>query len=202
MIIKNIQDKIKINKTVSILTILASVIISISALILSWKIVNETSKTIYVLDGTVPLLANRTDLTQNRDVERKAQVNLFHTDFFTLTPDNDFIEAQIKKSLYLIDESGHNEVMNLKERGFYNQIISSNSVVTIITDSILLNKEGTQFEFFGKQFINRRTSQIQRSLHTSGNLISIPRSINNAHGILIENWKILDNKTIKETSKY
>ena len=110
------------------------------------------------MDNGVPVLAKQTDVLLNRPVEYKAQIELFHRLFFTLAPDDTYIKDNIQKSLYLIDDSGKKEYTNLREKGFYNQIIASSSMVSIHTDSITLNPEQ-------KKFVFRKTDDYQEVIH-------------------------------------
>ncbi len=121
--------------------------------------------------------------------------------FFTLAPDDMFIKENITKSLYLIDDSGKKEYTNLREKGFYNQLVASRSMVTIQTDSIKIDASTNKFIYFGKQMINRKSSVIFRKLITEGNYKDIIRSPNNPHGILLENWRILNNEDIFSQQK-
>src|SRR5690606_1269170 len=133
----------------------------------------------------VPILAKQTDAQVNRPVEYRAHVDLFHSLFFSLTPDDKFINYQMKKAMYLIDESGALQYNNLKEKSFFNSIISSSSVLTLQTDSIIMDIPNKHFKVYGKQIIDRRRSNVVRSLITEGFLIDIPRRENNPHGVLI-----------------
>ena len=103
--------------------------------------------------------------------------------------------------MYLIDDSGKKEYTNLREKGFYNQIIASNAVATMQTDSIKIDQEKNKFTFFGKQFINRKSAIITRKLITEGFYEDIIRSPNNPHGVIIKDWRILNNDQIDEKNK-
>lgn len=201
-VVKDIRHKMKINQRVATVTVICSLIMVIGAFVLSYKQIQDASKSIYILDNGVPILAKQTDLLLNRPVEYKSQIDLFHSIFFTLTPDPEYIKKQAEKALYLIDESGMKEYANLREKGFYNQIISSNSVVTLQTDSIILSPDNIRFTYYGTQTINRKSSLILRKLVSEGTLIDVPRSQNNSHGVMIQNWKILDNSDISVRQKY
>ena len=163
--------------------------------------IEDSRKSIYILDNGVPVLAKQTDVLLNRPVEYKAQVELFHRLFFTLAPDDTYIKDNIQKSLYLIDDSGKKEYTNLKEKGFYNQIIASSSMVSIHTDSIALDMEKQKFQFFGKQMITRKSSVISRKLITEGFFEDIIRSPNNPHGVLLKNWRIINNEELSHQTK-
>src|SRR3546814_4533046 len=87
----------------------------------------------------------------NRPVEYRAHVNLFHTLFFSLTPDDEFIEQQLRRAMYLIDESGALQYNNLKEKGYFNSILSSSAVLTLQTDSIVVDTVRKYFRYYGQQ---------------------------------------------------
>ena len=202
MIVKNIEKRIKINKTMAIATVIFAIVIVIVGFSYSYKIVQDSRKSIYILDNGVPVLVKQTDELLNRPVEYKAQVELFHRLFFTLAPDDEYINKNIDKALYLMDDSAKKERSNLTEKGWYNQIISSNATVSIQTDSINIDLSSKRFMYYGTQMINRKTSLIIRKLITQGTFKDIPRTPNNAHGVLLENWNILDNTELSVKQKY
>lgn len=199
--VNDLEKKMKLTKTIGILCLVLSVIIVISGFFFSYSLISDARKNIYILDNGVPVLVKQTDYTMNRELEYKSQVDLFHSIFFTIAPDDDYIKNQTKKALYLIDDSGQKEYMSLRESGFYNQIISSNSIVTVVKDSIVLNYENKNFIFYGKEYINRKTQMIERILITQGRYHDIPRTDNNTHGVLLTDWRILDNSDIKIIKK-
>ena len=202
MIVKNIEKRIKINKTMAIATVIFAIVIVIVGFSYSYKIVQDSRKSIYILDNGVPVLVKQTDELLNRPVEYKAQVELFHRLFFTVAPDDEYINKNIDKALYLMDDSAKKERSNLTEKGWYNQIISSNATVSIQTDSINIDLNSKRFMYYGTQMINRKTSLIIRKLITQGTFKDIPRTPNNAHGVLLENWNILDNTELSVKQKY
>lgn len=201
MLVKNIEKRIKINKIVSIAAILFAVVIVIAGFVFSYKMIQDSRKSIYVLDNGIPVLVKQTDVMLNRPVEYKAQIELFHRLFFTIAPDDKYIKENIQKCLYLIDDSGKKEYTNLREKGFYNQIIASNAIVTVQTDSIKLDSGKNRFMFYGKQFINRKSSIITRNLVTEGFYEDIIRSPNNPHGVLLKDWRIINNDQTDEKIK-
>ncbi len=167
----------------------------------AYKMIEDSRKSIYILDNGVPVLAKQTDVLLNRPVEYKAQIELFHRLFFTLAPDDAYIKDNIQKSLYLIDDSGKKEYTNLREKGFYNQIIASSSMVSIHADSITVDMDQKKFAFYGKQMISRKSSVITRKLITEGYFEDIIRSPNNPHGVLLKNWRIIDNEELSNQNK-
>ena len=202
MIVKNIEKRIQINKSMAIATVIFAMVIVIVGFTYSYKIVQDSRRSIYILDNGIPVLVKQTDELLNRPVEYKAQIDLFHKLFFTLMPDDEYIKKNVDKSLYLIDDTAKRERENLLEKGFYNQIISSNATVSIQTDSINLDLNTKKFVYYGTQMINRKTSLIIRKLITQGYFKDIARTPNNAHGVLLENWNIVDNSEVAVKQKF
>ena len=202
MLIKNIEKRIKINKAISISAIVFALLLVIAGFVFAYALIQDSRKSIYILDNGVPVLVKQTDEMLNRPVEYKSQIELFHRLFFTLAPDDSYIKENVEKSLYLIDDSGKKEYANLREKGFYNQLISSNSMVTIHSDSIKLDIEKMRFMYFGTQIINRKSSILKRKLITEGFFHNIIRSPNNPHGVLLKNWRIIDNSEISNQQKF
>jgi len=201
MIIKNIEAKIRLATFVAGGSFITAIIIAVIACSYAYKQVVNARQSVYILADNVPILARQTDVQMNRPAEYKADVDLFHSLFFSLTPDDNYMEYQIKKAMYLVDESGMQQYNDLKEKGFFNSILSSSSVLTLQTDSIFLDMPKKYFRYYGKLKIDRRSSTVVRSLITEGYLKDIPRSDNNPHGVLITGWKTLENKDLEDVEK-
>lgn len=201
MIIKNIEAKIRLAVFISAGSLLTALVIVGLNSFYSYKMVSNAQKSIYILDNSVPILARQTDMQLNRPAEYRAHVDLFHSLFFSLTPDDNYMEYQMKKAMYLIDESGMKQYNDLKEKGFFNSILSSSSVLTLETDSIAVDVPKHYFRYYGKLKIDRRSSTVVRSLITEGYLKDIPRSDNNPHGVLITSWKTLENRDLEDVEK-
>lgn len=201
MIIKNIEAKIRLATFIAIGSFVTSLIIVGINSFYAYRLVSNAQRSIYILDNNVPILAKQTDMQMNRPAEYRAHIDLYHSLFFSLTPDDNYMEYQMKKAMYLVDESGMQQYNDLKEKGFFNSILSSSSVLTLQTDSISLDVNKKYFRFYGKLKIDRRSSTVVRSLITEGYLKDIPRSDNNPHGVLITNWKTLENKDLEDVEK-
>ena len=72
------------------------------------------------------MLALSQDAQQNRPVEAREHIRRFHELFFTLSPDKDAIESNVKRALYLSDESAIGYYRNLQEKGYFNRMIAGN----------------------------------------------------------------------------
>jgi conjugative transposon TraK protein len=201
MLVKSIEAKVRLATFVAFGSFLTALITVGIVCGYAYQLVASSRKTVYILDNNVPILAKQTDAQMNRPAEYRANVDLFHSIFFSLTPDDKYIEYQMKKAMYLIDESGVQQYNNLKEKGYFTSILSSSSVLTLQTDSIVLDAPKKYFRFYGKLKIDRRSSTVTRSLVTEGYLKDIPRSENNPHGVLITGWKTLENKDLDNVQK-
>ena len=195
MIVKNIEEKIRLATRLSLLSFILAFTICFTVSIYAYRQVSDSRKSIYVLqDGNSPVLARRTDLEMNRGAEYRAHIARFHSLFFSLIPDENFIESQMRQAMYLIDESGAQQYNNLKERNFFSSVLSSSAVLTIHMDSITLDEKKGYFKYYATQRIDRRSAVTLRSLVTEGHLRDLPsRSENNPHAVLITSWKTLEN---------
>jgi len=203
MIIKNIETKVRLATFLSAGCLIAAVLMVIGVSFFAYRQVADARRSIYIMDAAnVPMPARQTDVQMNREAEYRSHVGRFHSLFFSLTPDDRFMEYQMKQAMYLIDESGALQYNNLKEKGFFNSILSSSAVLTLRTDSIHIDMPQRYFRYYGTQKIDRRSSTITRSLVTEGYLNDLEiRSENNPHAVLIARWKTIENKDIQHVQK-
>mgnify|MGYP003582124063 FL=1 len=202
MLIKNIESKIRLSFWVSIGSFITAIIISIVSFVFAATMIKKERSQIYVLDNNVPLVATKTNIEDNREAEYKANIAAFHDFFFSMPPDDEYIKRQMNKAMYLVDASGIAQYNTLKEKGYYTNLVSTSSVVTCTMDSIMLDMNTKKWQFIGKQKIERPSMITVRTLITEGGLQDIPRTVNNSHGVLITNWKTIENKDIiNETKK-
>ena len=201
MVIKNLENKIKLVAIVCRVFLVGCVVISMTSIWTARNMVVDAQKKIYVLDGTVPVLVERTTMEETLDVEAKSHIERFHHLFFTLAPDDKYIKYTMDKAMYLVDETGLAQYNTLKEKGFYNNIMGTSAVFSIYCDSINFDPQKMEFKYYGRQRIERRTSILTRELVTAGQLKRVPRTDNNPHGLLIVNWRTLLNKDIEQKTK-
>lgn len=151
---------------------------------------------VYILAGGKVLEALGTDRRENLPVELRDHIKTFHSLFYTLSPDEKSIESNMKKAMYLADNSASKLYGDLRESGYYSGIISGNVSQQIAADSITLDLSvyPYSFRYYGRQQIIRTTVTITRSILTEGRVRAIERSDNNPHGFLIEKWQVLENR--------
>lgn len=84
MIIRNLENKIKLVIIITGCVIVGCVIISISSIVTATNMVIDSHKKIYVLDGNVPILVSRTTMDETIDVEARSHIEMFHHFFLHL----------------------------------------------------------------------------------------------------------------------
>ena len=145
------------------------------------------------------ILALSQDLSQNRPVEAREHVRRFHELFFTLSPDKAAIEGNIRRALYLCDESAFRYYKDWEEKGYYNRIISANINQTVRVDSVACDFERYPYivTTYARQSLVRSSNITERSLVTRCRLLNSVRSDNNPHGFTMEQFTILENRDLR-----
>lgn len=196
---KNIDSAFRLIRSFTIVVIIGSFMLCCFGLYKSFRLVLEMQSKIYILANSKALEANLSDRKDNIQVEARDHVKTFHEFFFTLDPDDKVIQANITKALYLADASAKREYDNLKENGYYTNVIAGNISQEIQVDSVSIDIANYPYHFRcnATQHIIRATSTVSRSLITEGFLRNVSRSDNNPHGFLIERWSTIENKDLK-----
>jgi conjugative transposon TraK protein len=196
--LKNIDTAFQHIKRFSLFLILACVVISGFAVYTSFDMVKSVQGKIYILANGKALEAFSAERKDNVAVEARDHINMFHHWFFTLDPDEKVIQANMGKALNLADETARRNYENLKEQGYYNNIISANISQEITIDSIQLDISEYPYHFrcFATQKLIRSSSAVSRKLVTQGWLRNVSRSDNNPHGFLIQKWETLLNQDV------
>lgn len=166
----------------------------------SYSFAEAQRQKIYVLDeGKSLMLALSQDMAQNRPVEAREHVKRFHELFFTLSPDKNAIESNIKRALFLVDKSAFAYYKDMTEKGYYNRIVAGNINQVLQVDSIACNFDTYPYKVatYARQLIIRESNLTERSLVTRCNLINSVRSDNNPHGFTIEGFEVLENKDLR-----
>lgn len=196
---KNIDTAFKHIKRFSIFLIVANAITICFTIYNNNRIIDKAYQRIFVLYNGKVLEAVASDRKSNLPVELRDHIKTFHQYFFDLSPDDKAIRASINKSLYLADESAKKQYDNLRESGYYNNLISANISQEITPDSIKLdvNVYPYQFTCYATQKLIRSSSTTLRKLVTHGFIDDIKNQTDdNPHGFLIRNWEILENRDL------
>jgi len=170
----------------------------------SYSFAQEQRKKIYVLDnGKSLMVALSQDMSINRPVEAREHVRRFHELLFTIAPDKNAIESNVKRAFNLADQSAFDYYKDLSEKGYYNRIISGNIQQRIEVDSVVASFSNYPYEVktFARQFIIRSSNLTIRSLITNCSLVNSVRSDSNPQGFTIEKFNVVENKDIETVDR-
>jgi conjugative transposon TraK protein len=162
----------------------------------SYQLVDRAQNRVHILYNGKVLEALASDRKTNLPVELRDHIRVFHEDFFTLVPDDKQIAATIGKALYLADGSAKTAYDNLREAGYFNNLVSGNISQQVMVDSIRLDLDHYPYGFtcYATEKLVRSTSTTVRSLVTAGEVSDLKTETdNNPHGFLIQGWQILQN---------
>jgi conjugative transposon TraK protein len=202
---KNIDTAFKHIKLFSYLLIIANVATMCFCIYKSFDIVNQAQNRVHILYNGKVLEAIATDRKTNLPVELRDHIKTFHEDFFTLVPDDKQIDATVTKALYLADGSAKTAYDNLREAGYFNNLVSGNINQQVQVDSIRLDLDAYPYGFtcYATEKLIRATSTVTRKLVTQGKVSDLKTETdNNPHGFLIQGWEILQNndEQVKSTT--
>jgi conjugative transposon TraK protein len=200
---KNIDSSFKHIKIFTFLVVAGCFLLCGFVLYKSYELSARVQDKIYILAGDQAMEAFASKRKDNLLVEAKSHISLFHIYFFTLDPDDKVIEKNISKALYMADASAKKQYNNLKETGYYSNIIAGNISQQISVDSIIVDIKAEPYFFhcYSTERIIRPNSIVTRNLITQGYLRNVSRSDHNPHGFLIERWETLENKDIKTENR-
>ena len=202
--LKNIETSFRQIRLFAILFVCLCAVVVCYSLWSAYRFAEAQRQKIYILDGGKSLmLALSQDLSQNRPVEAREHVKRFHELFFTLSPDKNAIESNIKRALFLVDKSAFAYYKDLSEKGYYNRIVSGNINQVIRVDSVVCNFDSYPYKAttYARQMIIRESNITERSLISRCDLINSVRSDNNPHGFIMEKFEIIENRDIKTTER-
>ncbi|MDV4111520.1 conjugative transposon protein TraK [Elizabethkingia anophelis] len=170
----------------------------------SYQFAEEQRQKIYVLDnGKSLMVALSQDMSINRPVEAREHVRRFHELFFTIAPDKNAIESNVKRAFNLADQSAFNYYKDLQEKDYYNRIISGNIQQRIEVDSIVANFDSYPYgvKTYARQFIIRSSNLTIRNLVTNCSLVNSVRSDSNPQGFTIEKFNVLENRDVETVER-
>ncbi|MEM8522910.1 conjugative transposon protein TraK [Flavobacterium sp. PL12] len=198
--LRNIENSFKQIRLYAIVFAVLCVGVAGYAIWESYRFAELQRQKVYVLDnGKSLMLALAQDASINRPVEAREHVRRFHELFFTLAPDKDAIENNVKRAFNLADKSAFNYYKDLAEKGYYNRIISGNVQQRLEVDSVVCNFETYPYavKTYAKQIIIRSSNVTKRNLITSCYLVNSVRSDTNPQGFNIEKFTVVQNNDLE-----
>lgn len=167
---------------------------------LAAKMVSDAQRTVYVLDSRGQAFsATQQQAGFSREDEVKDQSVRFHELFFNITPNNDLIKRNVERALEISDRSVYSYYNNLQEQGYYKQFVSANATQQIVVDSVKVNMKVHPYQVvtYVTEYLTRETVMSRSSLVTRCSMLEVNRSEKNVHGLQIEQFEVLDNRTIE-----
>jgi len=202
--LRNIESSFKqIRLFTFVFTVLCFAVVGV-VVFKSYQFAEDQRHKIYVLDnGKSLMVALSQDMSINRPVEAREHVRRFHELFFTVAPDKNAIESNVKRAFNLADQSAFDYYKDLQEKGYYNRIISGNIQQRIEVDSVVadFNNYPYAVKTYARQFIIRSSNLTIRSLITNCSLVNSVRSDSNPQGFTIEKFNVIENKDVETVER-
>src|ERR1019366_3993162 len=123
---KNIDSAFQYIRTFTLLIVTGSILLCTFVLYKSYQLAAVTQSRVYILANGKVMEAFAAERKDNIPVEARDHIKMFHQYFFTLDPDDKVIQQNIGKALYLADASAKRQYEDLKESGYYSNIIAGN----------------------------------------------------------------------------
>ncbi|GAA4463062.1 conjugative transposon protein TraK [Nibrella saemangeumensis] len=196
----NLETSFQMVRWLAFGTVLGSLLFC--SVVLYWCIrqVDVSRQNIYALDrGKSFLLTLSQEMNENRPAEAEDHIKTFHKLFFELDPNENQINAHIREASYLGDQSVVRLYKDLKEKGYFTQLIQGNVIQKVEVDSVQIHYNQSPFyaKTYARQILIRANSVTIRRLITHCYLLETQRSVNNSHGFMIERFKVLDNQDLE-----
>tara|TARA_B100000953_G_scaffold292755_1_gene280380 strand:+ start:499 stop:1128 length:630 start_codon:yes stop_codon:yes gene_type:complete len=197
---KNIDSAWKLSRMISIVVVVFSFLFSASVYFYSMNMIKSEREKVYVLDNGASLkLALKSNMKENRPAEIRNHVTTFQRLFFTLDPDPKQIKENISSAMFLIDNSGLKYEEIRQDKRYYEDIVAGNISTDIQVDSIKVDVSVYPYVcyWYGKERRIRPSKVVINNLFTRCQLRDVSRTDNNPHGLIMERYTVLNNKTIE-----
>lgn len=191
---EDIQTQIKKNKTVTVGSIVAAVVVICFCVGAALWYGYTSQGHVYILDQGSVLSAVRAENVAQRDLEARDHVLRFHQLFFNVAPDEEVVRANVEGlAIPLGDASVSNYYMTLRERGYFTSVIGKGTSKSIEVDSVYVDMSRHPYPAVATGYlytvdavvVTRQQFRSECRLRETG-----ARTFNNPHGLLIENFNI------------
>lgn len=158
---------------------------------------------IYVLDGGTALSASAVDASVTREDEVRDQVIRFHELFFNAPPDISMINKNLEKALKLADRSAYDYFENLQESGYYRKLTNADAFQQIEIKDVIIDMQSYPYsvKVVSDLWVTRKSNMSLFTLETSCRLVNVPRSVNNLHGLMIQNFEVKRNDLVETRNR-
>lgn len=178
-------------------------VVSLTAVVLAFKYSNDFSKRIYLMNRGEAIEVTCGNVTDNRPAEVRHHVGRFHELFFGVSPDPKSIDDNVRKALFLCDESAKKLFDNLSEQNFYREMIQGNVTQRVRVDSVVADMRGLPYRAITYATLTqeRATAILERQLVTETLLIDVNRSDNSPNGLLMRDFHIVSSHVSRQYNK-
>lgn len=154
---------------------------------------------VYVIDSGAAFSATAVDVAVAREDEVRDQVVRFHELFFNIPPDISMVNRNLEKALLLADKSAYDYFENLKESGYYRKLTSADAFQQVEIKDVVIDMTSYPYRVrvVANQWVTRKSNMSMFTLETSCTLVNVPRSSNNLHGLMIQNFSVTDNRLVE-----
>lgn len=202
---KNIYNILNLNRFIVLAVVVSALLSSSFSLWMAFTTNKNAMNNAFAIntDGSIIPL-KLVSQKENFKVEALAHLELFHNYFYNIDASN--YEKNLKKALWLGNNSVDNLYRQKKADGVYNRLLQYSLVQKVLSiDSQITENNGSySFTTITIFEINRGSIIDTYELVSTGNLIMVDRNFpNNPHGLLITNYfentlKKLNNEGRKE----
>ncbi len=184
----------KRTRQITLLALFAMAVISLTAVVMSYRNAQEYAKRIYIVDKNEQFEALTSNINDNLPVEIQYHVTRFHELFFNLSPDAQQITENTKKAFYLCDESAKLFYDNLKEQGYYHDLVQGNVVQHLTVDSVVVNS--TIYPYSAVCYAHleqtRSSGRSLKAMVSTCTLEEMPRSLHSPNGLFMRDFTVTD----------
>jgi len=190
-------------KFITVVAVIAAALVAGAAMYLYTSQVAQLQNRVYVLDNGTSFSAHAQDQSITRKDEVADHVRTFHEFMFNLPPSTEMITRNLNRALEMADMSAYRYYNDLQESGFYRRLTSTNSYQQIDIQSIDIEMNTYPYAVIVRayQYVNRESNISQFSLVTRCRVANAVRTPNNLHGLMIEDFDVIENKLIETRNK-
>lgn len=190
-------------KVVLIFCIVCMFLTAVGSVYLYTTKLNDMESKIYVIDNGNTLSAHAQSSSITRKDEIMDDIQTFHWLMFNLPPNTEMIRRNLEVALSMADRSAYRYYNDLQESGFYKRLTSTNSYQQIEIQSVDIDMSVYPYlvTVDALQYINRESNISQYSLKTCCKVANAIRTPDNLHGLMIENFEVVENKLIETRVK-
>lgn len=186
-------------KFIIMAVIVCSLLSAAFCVVYTMQQVAQLQSKVYVLDGGAAFSASSVDAAVTRQDEVRDQVIRFHELFFNIPPDINMVNLNLEKALKLADKSAYDYFENLKESGYYRKLTGADAYQQVEIKDVLIDMSSYpyQVKVVANQWVTRKSNMSLFTLETGCTLVNVPRSQNNLHGLMIQNFMVTDNRLVE-----